>query len=238
MTEQSAFQGFPKQALQFLHGLRDHNSKLWFEQHKAEYEATIMVPSRAFVVEMGRRLKTISPGIIAVPQVNGSLFRINRDTRFSKDKSPYKTNIGIFFWEGQGTRMECSGFYVHLEPEALMIGAGIYMFPQPLLERYRKAVVDPHMGAALAEAVRTVDPEAFGPSACAPGVERYKKVPAGYDASHPNAELLRNKGLTAGFESTPPPELHGPELVPYCLERFKHLAPIHHWLIALTAWTG
>jgi len=79
---------------------------------------------------MGEKLRPLCPGINAIPKVNKSLFRINRDTRFAKDKSPYKTNLGILFWEGQGKRMESSGFYFHLEENLLMIGCGMYKFPK------------------------------------------------------------------------------------------------------------
>jgi uncharacterized protein (TIGR02453 family) len=79
-------------------------------------------PSGAFVVSMGAKLKAISPAIKAIPKVNQSLFRVNRDTRFSADKSPYKTNLGIWFWEGEKKRMECPGFYFHLDTENLMLG--------------------------------------------------------------------------------------------------------------------
>ena len=83
-----------------------------------------MTPARLFVGEMGARLKKLSPGVQADPRVDKSIFRIFRDTRFSRDKTPYKTHLGIWFWEGDGPRMECSGFYFHLDPPKLMNGSG------------------------------------------------------------------------------------------------------------------
>lgn len=83
---------------------------------------------------MGDKLKAISPGIHAIPKVNQSLFRLNRDTRFSKDKTPYKTNLGIWFWEGERKRMECSGFYFYLGEGNLMLGTGIHVFSKGIVD--------------------------------------------------------------------------------------------------------
>ena len=82
----------------------------WFKRHKNDYEELVLNPSRLFVSEMGELLRGIVPAINADPRVNRSLFRINRDTRFSKDKTPYKTHITLWFWEGLGPRMENPGF--------------------------------------------------------------------------------------------------------------------------------
>ena len=122
MAKNTAFTGFSKDTIKFFDGLRKNNNKDWFEQHRDMYENSVLEPSKAFVVAMGARLRAIAPRIIAVPKVNKSLFRINRDTRFSLNKSPYKTNLGIYFWEGVRPRMECSGFYFHLEPPKMILG--------------------------------------------------------------------------------------------------------------------
>ena len=83
-----------------FHSLEKNNTRQWFEKHKADYETYVKNPSIDFVTAMGEVLTKIAPGIHAIPKVNQSLFRINRDTRFATDKSPYKTNLGILFWEG------------------------------------------------------------------------------------------------------------------------------------------
>ena len=93
------FNGFPKKFTKFFADLAMNNNKLWFNEHKPDYEQFVLGPSKLFVIAMGERLSELSPDINAIPMVNKSLFRLNRDTRFSKDKSPYKTNVGIFFWE-------------------------------------------------------------------------------------------------------------------------------------------
>jgi uncharacterized protein (TIGR02453 family) len=97
-----------------------------------------MTPARSFVTAMGEKLRKIAPGIVADPRVNKSIFRIYRDTRFSKEKTPFKTNLGIWFWEGDLPRMESFGFYFHVEGKKMMLAAGVYMFQKEQLEAFRK----------------------------------------------------------------------------------------------------
>jgi uncharacterized protein (TIGR02453 family) len=178
---------------------------------------------------MGARLKTIAPRVVAVPKVNKSIFRINRDTRFSLDPTPYKTNLGIYFWDGVRPRMESSGFYFHLEPPDLWLGVGMYMIPDPLLGRFRKALVDPKSGAEMAKiaaGISKMDNASLGG-------EHYKRVPAGFDPAHPNAALLKHKGLYASFEAKIPEEFFSARLVDYCFERYEPLVPLHRWLMKI-----
>jgi uncharacterized protein (TIGR02453 family) len=180
---------------------------------------------------MGVRLRTLAPNIVADARTNGagSIFRIYRDIRFSKDKSPYKTYMGIFFWEGPRRKMENPGFYLHLAPPRLMLGAGIHMFPRPLLEAYRGSVVDPDLGPALVQAVEQVTSQ--GPYRI--GGQHYKRIPRGYDPAHENASFLLYNGLSASSEGPIPPELHSAEFLDYCFERFEDMFPIHRWLVAM-----
>src|SRR4030043_1052024 len=104
MSEQSEFRGFTKETVAFFRGLKKNNNREWFEAHRDVYETHVLAPAKALVVDMGRRLKEISPDIVAVPRSNKSLFRLNYDTRFSSDKSPYKPNLGLYFWEGPRSR--------------------------------------------------------------------------------------------------------------------------------------
>ncbi|MEW5722989.1 MAG: DUF2461 domain-containing protein [Thermodesulfobacteriota bacterium] len=226
----TSFTGFPRQTLTFLRDLAANNKKEWFEAHREEYEEHFLAPAREFVLAMGGKLKKLSPGLTADPRTNQSLFRLNRDTRFSRDKSPYKTHLALWFWEGPGRRMECSGFYFHLEPDHLMLGVGIYQFPKHLVEPYRRAVVDPKQGPALAKAVAALAKD----GGITIGGRRYKKVPAGYDPGHRNAGLLLHDGLYGGIEMEAPEELHSEKIMDFCLERFLKMKPLHQWLLALT----
>jgi uncharacterized protein (TIGR02453 family) len=229
MSDAPAFSGFTKQTVRFYTDLRKNNNKAWFEAHRDVYEAHVMGPAKLFVTAMGERLKTIVPGVVAVPAVNKSIFRINRDTRFSLDPSPYKTNLGLYFWDGARARMESAGFYVGLEPPDIMLGGGMYMIPDALLGRYRTALLDPRRGAEIAKIVAALRAR---PGFTVEGVH-YKRVPAGYDAEHKNADLLRHKGLYASYATKVPDQFFGPEFVDYCLERFAPLALLHRWLMKL-----
>jgi uncharacterized protein (TIGR02453 family) len=229
--DEHRFEGFPRAAIKFLKELDQNNSREWFDAHRSVYEDSIAAPSKAFVVAAGERLAKIAPGVQAEPRVNGSIFRINRDTRFSADKRPYKANVGIFFWEGSRPKMECSGFYFHLEPDALMLGVGLYMFPRDLIDAYRAAVVDAKLGPALRKAVETVGPGLVGKAGCGMAIDRYARVPKGYPADHPNAEYLKLKGLHAGCEEKLPAALHSAAIVDFAVERWSRLAPLHRWLV-------
>jgi len=229
MAETAVFSGFNKETVQFFKGLRRNNDRDWFAKHREMYDKHVMEPAKAFVVAMGERLRTAVPGIIAAPMVNKSIFRINRDTRFSLDPSPYKTNLGLYFWEGRRSRMESSGFYFHLEPPDIILGSGMYTFPDYFVPRYRRAVVDPKLGRELGKILAVLaerkDIEIGG--------KYYKRVPAGCDPGHPNAELLKHKSLWVGFESKIPEELYSARLVDYCFQRYELCIPLHRWLVKL-----
>jgi uncharacterized protein (TIGR02453 family) len=231
MSHEPVFQGFSKKTIDFFKGLARHNDRVWFEAHRDDYEAYVMAPSRAFVTDMGARLREIVPKINAIPKVNKSIFRIARDTRFSLDASPYKTNLGLYFWEGTGGRMEGAGFYMHLEPPEFFIGGGLYMFGDRQLPRFRKAATDKASGTeltAIVAAVRAV------PGFSVEG-KHYKRTPAGYDPNHPNAGLLLHNGLYGGWGETIPDEFYSAALVDLCFEKYKILLPLHRWLVKYVA---
>src|SRR5213083_2262987 len=140
------FEGFPPEGLHFLAGLAEHNEKAWFDEHRGEYERGLLEPARDFVEAMGVELEAVHPGVNADPRVNGSIMRINRDTRFSKDKRPYKTHLDLWFWEGEGPSRGCSGFFLRLEADRLGLGAGMHRFEQEALAGYRRAVDDAGRG--------------------------------------------------------------------------------------------
>ena len=225
----SQFAGFPEGTISFLSDLARNNRKTWFDAHRVEFDRFILEPARAFTDAMGERLTAIAPGIIAEPRINGSIFRTYRDTRFSKDKTPYKTHLGIFMWEGEGPKMECPGFYFHLEPPNLLLGGGIHIFSKPLLEEYRRSVVHPKHGPDLEEAVQTVSQHLNI------GGRYYKRTPRGYDPDHPLADFLLHSGLTAWTEGPIPAALHSDRIVDHCFNIFKNMAPLHRWLLKMAA---
>jgi uncharacterized protein (TIGR02453 family) len=226
MVDADEFKGFSKKTVAFFRDLAANNNREWFAARRSDYDENVLRPARAFVVAMGRRLQRLTPGINASPRPDGSLFRIYRDTRFSQDKTPYKTHMGIFFWEGKGPRMECSGYYFHLEPPRLMLGGGLYMFSRPLLERFRKAALDPEYGDELAAAAKKITSR----PGFSLGGAHYKRLPPGTDPAHPNAGLLLHNGLYAGWEADIPAEFYSPSLIDFCLEKFRPVEPLHRWL--------
>jgi len=232
MTETTPpkFDGFSKETVVFFKGLKRNNSREWFERNRPIYEAHVLEPAKAFVVAMGERLKAVVPGIHAIPQINKSIFRLNRDTRFSMDPTPYKINLGILFWEGGGSKKEGPGFYFHLEPPDLWLGAGTWMFSDKQIARFRRAVVDPKLGKELAKIAEMV----AGLGGWELGGQHYKRVPAGFDASHPNARFLLHNGLYAGYETAIPEEFFSARLINYCLDRYTRLVPLHRWLVKAT----
>ncbi len=226
----AGFNGFTMGTIEFFRELSHHNTKQWFEAHRDEYETNVLAPARLFVTAMGARLEKAFPGINADPRTDRSIFRIHRDTRFSRDKSPYKTHLALWFWEGSRPRMECSGFYLHVEEGMMMVGAGIYIFPKDLLSAYRGAAGGEKSGAELRRAVRAVTADGD----ISIGGRFYKKTPAGFPADHPNADLLLHNGLYTGSEGPVPREILSADLVEFCFTRFKKMAPLHKWLVKLT----
>ena len=223
-----AFNGFPKETVRFYRDLANHNDRAWFEAHKDVYKENVLAPAQAFVLAMGERLRRVAPGIIADPRPNGagSIFRIYRDTRFTRDKRPYKAFLGILFWEGPGKKMESSGFYFHLEPKELLLAVGSYAFPGPRLDAFREAVIHRTHGPGLTKAIRKVTKKGYEI-----GGAHYKRVPRGFDPEHPNAEYLRHNGLYAWERATIPAELYSGEIVALCLRKFRDMHPIHEWIV-------
>ncbi len=234
MATGERFTGFPKAAAEFLNNLKKNNNKEWFAGHKSVYERDVIKPAADFVYDMGKRLEKIAAGIIADPRTDKSIFRIYRDTRFSKDKVPYKTHLGIFLWEGKRPKMECPGFYFHLEPPHLMLGVGIHGFSKPLLQEYRDSVVHPKHGLALEKALKDVTKKREYEI----GIKHFKMTPRGYDSNHKNAELLLYNGLTAVFMTKIPQEMHSRSFLDYAYAKFKDMSPIHRWLLDMIGRVG
>jgi uncharacterized protein (TIGR02453 family) len=224
------FPGFPRELPGFFQDLRLHNDRAWFAANKERYEREVLEPSKLFVLAMGERLMAVAPGVQADPRVNRSLFRLQRDTRFANDKSPYKTNLGLWLWEGVGPRMACSGFYLHVEPPTLMLGVGLYQFPEPLLEAFRESVLSDVHGPALVEAAGRVT--AAGPYTL--GGRTWKRTPRGYDKAHPRADWLTFGGLYAGLEVPLPAVFHEPGFPDFCAVHYQKMLPLHAWLLDLT----
>ena len=223
----SGFTGFSDAGLQFLADLRANNNREWFNDHKQAYRDEIIEPALDLIVALGGRLQSIYPDLNFDTRTNGagSLMRIYRDTRFSKDKTPYKTNVGIVFWQGEGKKMERPGFYLHIAPEDAWMGGGWYIFPKTALESYREAVADETRGAALAATLAQLEAQGYEIWG-----DRYKRVPHGYSQDHPRAELLKYKGIFAKGQDLSQADLTSPTLVDRCYDICAGVVSLQEWL--------
>jgi uncharacterized protein (TIGR02453 family) len=226
--EMTAFTGFTRQGLDFLDGLAAHNDKTWFDANRSGFDEGLMEPGKAFIVALGDVLNArVGPGIHAEPRVNGSIFRINRDTRFSADKTPYKTHFDMFLWQGEGRSRECPGYYLRITPETVHLGAGMHGFPKPMLVAYRDAVVNPKRGPRLVEITSELE-KRKGVSLPEP---HYARLPRGYEAAGEQAVLLRMSGMHAGGAFKLPKALGSAKFVGWCADRLEPFAPLQRWLV-------
>ena len=179
---------FTPSTFRFLTDLAANNNRAWFQANKSRYEAEVRDPALRFIGDFAPRLRKLSFHFRADPRpTGGSLFRIYRDTRFSRDKSPYKTYTGIQFRHAQGKDAHCPGFYLHLQPGEIFLGVGIWHPDGETLKRIRDAVVaDP---AAWKRASRGAT---FTRAFTLAG-DALKRPPRGYDAEHPLIEDLKRK---------------------------------------------
>lgn len=231
MVGGDGFDGFTTETFKFLKELEQNNNKEWFQEQRDVFDEHVLEPAQAFVVQMGERLRAISPKVVAIPKTDKSIFRIYRDTRFAADKAPYKTHVGILFWEGKGKKLENTGYYLQLNKSSIFMGAGMYCFPKDLLKPFRDSVVDPGRGAELDKAIERI--KRSGPYDI--GGEHYKRVPAGYDVDSRNSGLLLHNGLYAYYERPLPREIYSSDFVDYCFKIFRDMSPLHFWLLNLSA---
>ena len=219
----TAFGGFPPETIRFLRELRVNNRKDWFDAHRADYEAFWVGPAKAFVVAAGQQLAELAPGIRAEPRVLGSIFRINRDTRFARDAGPYKDHLDFWFWEGE-RRRAVSGFFARLTPEVLGVGAGCHGLDPQRLTRYRQAVADSSTGSELAGIAERL--EAAGYEL---GGATLRRPPAGF-ADGPAQRFLRHKALFVHRDEPADEQVHSGAVLATCMRHWRALAPLHQWL--------
>jgi uncharacterized protein (TIGR02453 family) len=179
---------FDAELLTFLRDLGTNNDRDWFAAKKGRYEQHLLEPALAFIEDFAPRLERISPHFRAdARRSGGSLFRIYRDTRFSKDKTPYKTHLGIHFRHESAKDVHAPGFYLHIAPGEVFAGGGIWHPDTPTVGKIRDAIVaDPE---SWRQATRT------GPFAkkLALGGDTLKRPPAGFDSAHPLIDDLKRK---------------------------------------------
>lgn len=176
----------------FLRDLADHNDREWFAANRDRYEAEVLEPSLAFVEDVAHRLPAVSRHFLAeARRSGGSLFRIHRDVRFSRDKSPYKTHTGIQFRHAAGKDAHAPGFYLHLEPGSVFFGCGAWQPPSGPLRAVRDRI------AARPGEWREVVGDPVFAERFELGGESLKRPPQGFPADHPLIADLKRKSFIA-----------------------------------------
>lgn len=172
----------------FLRDLAANNDRDWFAANRSRYEDQLLHPAQQFITDFAPRLRGISRHFNADPRPGkGTLFRIHRDVRFAKDKSPYKTWIGIQFRHKEARDAHAPGFYLHLEPGNVMAGAGMWHPDTKTTNRVRDAIV-----ADAARWQRVSRGKRFA-ERFELGGESLKRPPRGYDPEHPLIDDLKRK---------------------------------------------
>jgi uncharacterized protein (TIGR02453 family) len=206
------FRGFSQEGLAFLSGLEQDNSRAFFTANRKIYEEGLKAPMEALLVELAGEFGT------------GRVYRINRDVRFSADKSPYKTHIAASVGYESGTG---SGYYVSVSPDGLFLGAGTYQLSPDQLERFRAAVAAERTGAALEAIVTSLEKDRYEISG-----EALKSAPRGYPTDHPRIGLLRRKSMTAGRSHAPAKWLQTAAARERVIAAWRAAGPLNAWLAA------
>src|ERR1700682_1765513 len=206
------FEGWPKPALQFFHGLKRDNSKAYFEAHRSVYEDQVRQPMEALVSELERELGS---------DAEVKIFRLNRDLRFSPDKRPHKEHLGAYL---SSTR--AGGLYLQISDDGLYMAIGSHELSADQLTRFRDAVAGKE-GEKLARIVAALQKDSYQVTE-----PSFKRVPAGYPADHPRGELLRCKGLMASRNWKAGAWLQTVEAKERIREAIKDSKPLTGWLHA------
>ena len=224
MTVAAPFTGFSRDAVQFLVELALHNERSWFQPRKAEYERLLKAPMEGLCLALAERFEAAGLPLRADPA--HSPFRIYRDVRFSPDKSPYKTHVSASFpWAGEGGGV---GAYFHMQPGEMFAGGGMW-HPEPAqLAAWRQLVAnDFNRAKAVLESPRFVS--TFG----SVSGDSLKRVPTGFPADHPGADLLKLKDVTFGHHLTDD-EVFSPNLPDVLAEAFAAAVPLLDLLARLS----
>lgn len=192
------FKGLPKDFFLFFKQLAANNERPWFEANKQRYKDVVIAPLCDFMEAMAPRVAKISKHIVVDPRPNGgSMFRIYRDVRFAKDKSPYKTNAGLHFRHGLGKDAHVPGFYMHFAPDEVFFGGGIWMPEAAALGKVRHAIADDAKSWK-----KVVEDKAFVTAFKEVRGEALVRPPKGFDPEHPYIGDIKRKSFFAMHESS------------------------------------
>jgi uncharacterized protein (TIGR02453 family) len=218
------FPGFPPETLQFLRDLKANNNRDWFQPRKAVYEQCVKAPMVECVQALGEELTDFGDALVTAP--DKAIYRIYRDVRFSKDKSPYKTHVAAVFSPRGHEKHAAAGLYFHFSPDELLVGGGIYAPGSQELLAIRRMIAADHKKLRTilnGRAFRTTFGEMSG--------ERLKRIPKGFSPDHPAADLLLYKQFLAGAQLDPKLV----ETPKFFAELVKHFRAIEPFIVFLNS---
>lgn len=215
---------FTRQTFAFLSSLAKNNAREWFEEHKQDYENFVREPALGFIADMAEEMPAISKHFLAVPKkVGGSLMRVQRNLRFSRDKTPYKTNIGIQFRHEVGKDIHAPGYYVHIEPGECFFAVGLWHPEADILFKIREGILK--NGDAW---VAARDNRIFRKHFSLEG-DMLTNAPRGYAKDHPLVEDLKRKDFI-GLAILSEAEVTSKNFRALVVERFKQAEPYMRFL--------
>ncbi len=218
----SGFKGFPAETRRFLRLLARNNNREWFLAHKDVYETRVKEPMIELVTALGVAIQSFAPEMLADPRRN--IYRIYRDTRFSPDKTPYKTLVAALFWPRGFQKHACASLYFHFGPSELLIAGGVYM-PGPAELRMIRRHISVHWEEFRAIICGTEFKKLFG----ALRGDQLSRPPRDFPADHPAADLLRYKQFLA-WRTDPPELVESPKIFGRLVTAFSVMMPFIHFL--------
>ncbi|WP_342257101.1 DUF2461 domain-containing protein [Rickettsia endosymbiont of Aspidapion aeneum] len=228
MNTKLVFPGFSSEVINFLQQLQANNNRLWFKENKHIFKDLLEPAANIFVEQMTQNLQEI-----AEEPMQGKIFRIYRDVRFSKNNTPYDPSLRIGFTRLNTKQAQCSDypmFYFSLQPDKLILACGLREFSKNGLIAYREAIIDNQRGAKLETLLNSYIKKNF--KLDPPDL---KNIPSGYDKDHPRENLLRRKKLAIWSYYSSLDNITTPNALKFCLEQYRIMQPIYEWLKILTS---
>ena len=223
------FNGFKKEAITFLEDLNKNNNKKWFEDNRHIWEKNVLEVNKAFVEEMGETLQILVPTIKAIPKASASLFKIYRDVRFSKDKTPLKEKVGILFWQGTAHRMSSSSFYFFYNKDEYYIASGMRLFKPPVLKAYRSYIKDEKRAKELDDIL--IDLKQKGYNICEP---QYRRLPKDFKKDYKYSHLALFGAMNASISHKIDDRFFSLDIVDFAFEIFNDMKDLQAWLYEMT----
>lgn len=219
-----SFNGFDRTLSEFLGELEGNNDREWFAENKPRYEQDVLEPCLDFIAAISEPLEDIAPRFRAIPKrTGGSLMRIYRDTRFARDKRPYKTNVGIQFRHELGKDVHAPGYYFHIDPREVFLGVGTWKPASPALAAIRGRIAEkPDEWLACRDAKGFADVYALAG-------ESLKRPPRGFDPQHPMVEDLKRKSFL-GIHYLDHDDLFAGDIVGRVIDSYRTATPYMRFL--------